>query len=327
MNRYSRWEDAMHAQMRLIEWYKTDLGLNYLSGFLNDMNGKHNPEKRVDPRVLAGIHLKGLLDAEPVWVSDDACELVDHARHSFEPEPVRPNDPFVPQGFLLLPKPLVINDAPVTEKNPMSSPYGQIPIRSISWAPVHNEDMTQGCFWISFYVLIDDEREGDPRWSGEYDAVREYFSRYAPLTVAHFWQWSWGDDWSNHDRLDVVDGEDREATILRARQQVQLVQTLWRIGSQFVPVKERAPRPLRRDRRRKKLLHEDEVTVITLRRAKVYEEHEPTGRELTVRHLVRGYWGTRHTKEGTKQVWVRPYVRGDDSLPFKTTTRAWEFRR
>jgi hypothetical protein len=69
------------------------------------------------------------------------------------------------------------------------------------------------------------------------------------------------------------------------------------------------------------------VTIITLRRAKVYEEHEPTGRELTVRHIVRGYWGTRHTKEGTKQVWVRPYLRGDDSLPFKATTRAWEFRR
>jgi hypothetical protein len=328
VNRYSRWQDAMYAQARLVEWYRTDIGAGYLAGFVDDMNRKHNPGARLDPRTLAGLHMKSLIEAEPVWVSDDSCELIDHARHSFEPEPVTPSDPFAPCGFALLANPIIINDAPVTEKNPFSSPDGKIPIRAISWMSVHNEDITQGCFWISYYTMIDDEDVDDPRWSGEYREQRAYFARYAPLTVAHIFQWSWWDNpWTDINRLDLVDGEDRETTLMRAKQQTQLVQTFWRIGSQFVPIKERAPRPLRRDRRRKKLKHEDDVTVITLRRGRLYEEHEPTGRELTVRHVVRGYWGKRHTREGTKQVWVHPYIRGDDSLPFKATTRAWEMTR
>src|SRR4051812_48119611 len=95
---YSRWEDAMVEQTRLLEAYQTSLGLRYLESVFTDMNYKHKPNERLDPRALIGLQIKTVKDAEPVYVSMDATEIIDHARDSFEPEPVLPSDPFVPNG-------------------------------------------------------------------------------------------------------------------------------------------------------------------------------------------------------------------------------------
>lgn len=324
MAAYSRWEDAMIAQARIVEWYRSRDGMGYLQAFVTSMNGKHRPEARMEAKTLAAIHVKMMLEAEPIWMSGDATEIVDHARHSFEPEEVLPTDPFATCGFVLFPRAMIVDDAPLTEANPLRAQNGEIPVRAVAWMPMHSEDLSIGCFWICYFVHVEDESQDNRKWS---DSDRDYMRRFAPLSLVHQWQWSWGTNpWTDPEQLDIQEGESIEETVVRARQQAQLIQTLWRIGSQFIPVKERASRQLRRDARRKGMKH-DEVTVITLRRGKTYEEREPTGRELTVRHLVRGYWARRHTREGIRQVWVRPHVRGDDSLPFRATTRAWEFRR
>ena len=41
--------------------------------------------------------------------------------------------------------------------------------------------------------------------------------------------------------------------------------------------------------------------------------------------LNRGGWAIRHTRQGPKQVWVRPHVKGQG--PFKETKRAWNWNR
>lgn len=325
---YTRWQDAMFTQHRVLEGYRSSKGMSYLGMFVDDMNSKHPPEHAMDRRVLAGIHVQALVEAEPVWVSEDACRLVDHARESFEPEPVLRSDPFVPCGFALLAEPLILDDAPVTERHPNRTPAGKIPVRAMSWMAVHDEDAEHGCFWISFFVDVRDEVGifGDPRWRGHLD---KSFVTTMPLAVAHIWQWTWGEaPWREPDKLWPVEDEDLEASVKRAKHQTQTVQTLWRIGSQFVPQRERPDRHMRRQAERKKMKVTDGVTVIRLRRAREpAHEEEESDRTLTVRHLVRGYWGTRHTREGPRQVWVAPYIRGDDHLPFRQTTRAWEFTR
>jgi hypothetical protein len=218
VNRYSRWQDAMHAQSRLVEWYRTDIGANYLAGFVDDMNRKHNPGARLDPRTLAGLHMKSLVEAEPVWVSDDSCELIDHARHSFEPEPVLPSDPFAPCGFVLLANPIIIDDAPVTEKNP-ASVAGRQDSDSRDLVDVGPQRGHHAGLLLDL-LLRHDRRRGRPTIrAGRASTARprEYFSHYAPLTVAHIWQWSWWDNpWTDINRLDLVDGEDREVTLMRA---------------------------------------------------------------------------------------------------------------
>lgn len=325
--RYSRWEDALIAQSRIHSWYSTPAGRRYLIAFFVDMNLKHSPEARIDPRLLGGIQAETLMEAEPVYVSADVTDLVDHARHDFRPEPIRANDPFLRSGFALFPRPLFISDAPVTEEQPMRSPTGEIPIRAMAWTCRHSEDFTIGAHWISYYADFGDE--ADAGFGERYEALAEAARAqgHPPLSLVHQFQWSWGTNPSaDPANLDLAPGDTREEAHSRAVMQAQLIQTFWRIGSQLVAAKERPTRQMRREALRRGIRGE-EVTVIRLRRTRP-DNHEADGdRRLTVRHLVRGYWSTRHFKDGARQVWVRAHIRGDDSLPLRLTTRAWEFVR
>ena len=148
-----------------------------------------------------------------------------------------------------------------------------------------------------------------------------------PIFVAHMFQWQWGTK-PLADRLEVIalDGEDMDAAHARATEQAQIVQTLWRLGQQFVPAKQRAPRGLRREAQRKLKRELDDVIVVLLRRLSGDADYETAGdRRMMVTILVHGYWAIRHTRQGPKQTWVKPHLKGRG--PFKETTRAWEFKR
>jgi hypothetical protein len=329
---YSRWEDAMIAQLRILEFYQSYTGRRYLASFFEDMNARHRPEVQREVDLLAAIQYTTVKDAEPVWASNDMAELVDHARWSFDLEELKPSDPWCMSGFILFPKPLTIFDMPVTERNPGRAPSGEIPVRAVAWYPVHTEDFSSGAYWISFYVHIDDEEDQNIGRNQPLDeATRRELRRIAPLSLIHQWQWTWGTNpsgWDKAENYDVQPGDSAEDMMQRARQQAQLIQTIWRIGSQFVPVKFLAQRQMRRQAERKGMKHK-EVTIITLRRGKPVRSGEPyeSGRRLTVRHWVRGYWAKRHFREGTRQVWVRGHIKGREDLPWQSTTRAWEWRR
>lgn len=337
-NRYARWEDAMITQGRILSWYGSRDGLRYLSDFFTDMNLKHRPEGRRDPRLLAAIQVNTLREAEPIYVSPEALDLIDHARHTFHPEPVRPSDPFCPSGFALLPRPILIDDAPPTEANPMRSPNGLIPVRAIAWGTTHSEDYQIGAFWISYYSDFEDELEMgiDERAPGDELTTSELIDSakarsWPMLSLVHQWQWSWhSNPWVNPDELDVLPGDDLQETMARAKAQTQLIQCFWRIAGQFLPSSERAsaPRNMRREAARRGLVHSSEVNIVRLRRRRVNHEQLGEGeRASTVRHLVHGYWGTRHYRDGARQVWVDDYVRGDENKEFVLKDRVWEFTR
>ena len=173
-----------------------------------------------------------------------------------------------------------------------------------------------GSFWISFYARVDEvpNRAAPIDWVGY------------PLFIAHMFQWTWGEK-PLGERLAItaMPDEDPDAAQARALEQGQLVQTLWRLAQQFVPAKQRAPRGLRREALRKMKRKLDDVNLMLLRRESGAGDYEPTDRHMNVSFLVRGYWAIRHTNTGSRQVWVRPHIKGHG--PFKQTTRAWEFRR
>lgn len=328
-DRYSRWEDAMITQVDLLRFAHSEQGLRYLHYFFEDMNEKHSRAAQISEDFLTAVQQLTLRDAEPIYVSHEACELIDFARKTFEPEPCMASDPFCPRGFALLATPLCVEDMPVTPQAPGRSALGLIPIRAVAWTSVHNEDMTEGTFWISFYTFVGDEREAceragvADRWGDEYDAAL----REMPLSLMHQFQWTWGTNpWSDPGHLDVAPGDSLEATMDRGKQQTAFIQAFWRLASQFYPTQERAPRGLWRDANRKGVMAKN-VTVVRLRRAREDREYEPTGRALSVQFPVRGYWAKRHKREGTRQVWVRPHMKGDPDAPLQITDRVWEFTR
>lgn len=340
MDRYSRFEDAMVAQTRVLTWLQTRPGLLYLQGFYEDMDRHHKPEHRRDPAILAGIQLNSLRDGEPIYASVEACELVQYAMRTFEPERALPGDPFTPAGFALLGKPLLVMDAPWSPDAPGRSPTGLLPVRALSWSSIHNEDYSRGCFWISFYIDWRDEEAEyaaslDPKgnmlvWRENARVLRE--AGFPTLQLAHQFQWSWGEmPWTKPEALEiepVVENDPLEAIVARSKEQATLIQTFWRIASQFRPAKVRAPRGIWRDSNRKGLDKRD-VTVIRLRRSREFQDIEPSGRQLTVQFPVRGHWRNQWypSIEEHRQVWIAPYIKGPEDAPFVTRPRAWEFVR
>lgn len=324
VHRYHHFEEAMIEQARLLDFTRSEQGRAYLDGFQASMNAQHPPHARMPPGFFHQIQHRTLHDGEPIYVSERALEIVEHAYPSFEPEQLLASDPFVPIGFALLPRVVWFDDSPASQG-------GRLPIRALSWMPLHSDDLSVGCYWISLYIHYQDEDyETVVKTYGEAGAAERnrQMARF-PLTLVHLFQWTWGDTpWENPQRLPTVEGEDALETAARAKQQSQFVQAFWRIAAQLVPARERAPRGVWRDAERKGIERRD-VTVIRLRRARSAHEQESTGRKIQVSFPVRGHWRNQWypSIEAHRQIWIAPYLKGDESLPYRETVRGWEFVR
>jgi hypothetical protein len=313
---YERWEDAMIEQVRLHEWTGTYTGRRYMDDFEAESNSKHVEGAQLPPGFMHMLQMHTLLEAEPVWIAPEMVDLIAHARETWPGEKVLGSDAFVPTGFCLLSRPIELFDGP---------PNDTVWIRAIAWMAVigdaQNRPGAPGSFWISLYGHADDQELPPGTFIG--DAVGQ------KLRLVHIFQWTWGTTPVDPEFRFSLDndatGDDERIIYRRAHDQSRTVQTLWRLASQLVPVKYRAPRQLRRDAKRKLKRNLSDVNVITLRRERSTEKGEETGRHVTVTSLVSGYWGTRHYREGPRKVWVAPYLRGQG--PFKESKRAWEWKR
>lgn len=326
MSGYSRYEDALLAKLKIHEWYSTHDGEQFLHSFFTSMNMNHDPSERLNIDGLVYLQRQMIKNADPIYVSMDITDLVDHARWSFEPEALLPGDPFVPCGFAIFPRPIMLEDAPEAPGKPGRFKEG-IPVRAVAWMALHSEDLSVGSYWMGYYVHIDDEEYATGQAFDADPEQKAYFRRYAPLTLAHHWQWSWGRVPSENSAI-VYGNETQEAGDLRARQQAALMQTFWRIGQQRVPVPERVPRGIWRDAQRKGFKHRD-VKVMTLRRAREKHEYEPTGRQMKVRSITSGHWRNQYypSVKEHRQIWIFPYMRGPEDAPLVMHDRVVEFKR
>jgi hypothetical protein len=278
---------------------------------VREIAAAHNVQQVTQGYMLL-LQRSCLEQADPIYISPDVTDMIDYARETFEPEPVLPTDPFTFCGFAWLPRPLKLDDHPTHEGEWV------VWVRAISWIPVFDErDSDRGCFWITFYVSADDDLTLE---GGRKVDTRESFGPLAELTCVHSFQWTWGTNpWPE------FEGEAR----VRAKAQVALVQTMWRLGSQVVATKQRLPRPRRREAKRHNVKIED-VTVITLRREgdRHYDE-EGESPEWKHKWLVRGHWRNQWypSLKEHRQVWIAPYVKGPEHLPLKLTKRVFEFTR
>lgn len=361
MHRYSRWEDAMTVQTALLQHSRSEIGRKMLTEMGDSMDLQHGISSRMGSGWIAIVQEATLSRAEPVYMSHEVRSIIDHARHSFQPEPVRANDAFTDCGFVLLPEAIMLKDA-VKNSNEF------VPVRAVAWITLIDEnDPETGSFWISYYTHIDEDikmgriAEESERTMAQAkqmftpEVVQKLRSMGAGYSLVHVFQWSFGatpwDDDNNgminccpecnrvplnhHDpecsKSGVIRDSDCELVFLedaaeRGKAQVQLIQTIWRIAAQVNRWRERAPRGIWRDANRKGVDRKD-VTVITLRRDRDVREHEPTGRELSCQFVVRGHWRNQPYKDGVRQIWIAPYIKGPSDAPLKMTKRVWEFVR
>ena len=91
---------------------------------------------------------------------------------------------------------------------------------------------------------------------------------------------------------------------------------MWRLLQQRVGVgfRQRTSRPERK-RQDRAGWQEKYVTVVTLRRPRQENHGEPAHVDWAHRWIVSGHWRWQPYKDGVRQIWISPYVKGPDDKP------------
>jgi len=314
-----RWQDAAFEQEHLLHACDGYFG-ELCDSYQFSAYGEQDQDGGSGRKALRFVHRELFSRADPIWVSGDAMTLWEHARDSFEPEPIHRTDLVAPSGFALLPWKTVITDI-----NEMKVAY-----RAICWLPVSggpagrwDDDIPSQGVWYSLLSHIDDF---DEVWEAGEEKDRSLRSEAQRMG----WRWSLMHGspllfeqrtWERH-----ANADDRAQVMTMHRH----AQAFWRLMSQLVPVKERLPRQARRQRERKRLI--PDVTVIHLRRVRPSGEPVEPGEgsvEWQRQWIVRGHWRNQwypSIKEH-RQIWISPYVKGPEDKPLVLSKRAYEFDR
>lgn len=322
-DKHSRWEDALFELTTQRRFLETDIGKRYIQAMDDSMGATANFASDRSAELFGGGFLmttiKACLEqADPVYVNNFVTEIVATAMEEFDPEPVLPTDPFTATGFALFPRRVEVEDA-----------GGPIPmgIRAIAWMPIRlekDEGMEAGGQFILFFT------DGDaPGPHGE--PVAEGFGPLARLHLVHAFFIPYNQRMEN---LVVDSNSTTEAEARRmAAAQWKLVQVLWRIGSQVVRAKQRAPRAARREARRYRMPQED-ITIITLRKMsdRALDSGDADwedGEHYHVQFVVRGHWRNQWypSEQRHRQIWINPYVKGPEHAPMRMTQRVFELVR
>jgi len=283
-----------------------------------------------------------LIDCDPLYVSEEMCEVVDAARGSFDPEPLYDTDLLTPRGFLWWAKPLGMIDR-----------YGlPLLVHAASWTREYaaKDDETaeqvmamiataerfaefgervrpaemdafieQGLIWpngIAVTLYADRDHylyETQQRAKHHVPDWAVLATESVPVVPFHITPWHFGQTFEGNE-LDVIGEPTGAADWWR------MLQTTFRLMTQRISVKhhERLARSGRRVARAEGMASEPEVVVIRLRREQG-EHHEPTNGEGHYSHrwIVGGHWRNQpYRSEGIhRQIWISPYVKGPEDKP------------
>lgn len=327
-----RFEDAAFLQ----DFFLHDINKRgWFSRLLDGFQRERFPE--LPSGVVRSITAHTMMRADPIYVSDDAMTLWEHAAPSFELEPLRRDDLVIPAGFALLPRPWAIKDM-----------HGKtVRYRAIAWLPISQKETfnwDQGAegqgVWLS---LLSNVNDIDDYWTENHilsDGTTGSVVRDVSLAMGEEWTLMHGSPvmFDKSPGYGILDHSSGEAKVITDEPAVKLaatvyaeVQCFWRLMSQLVMTPEPLPRQARRQRQRAQRI--DTVKVLHLRRYRHRMDHEGEGPgvEYSHRFIVSGHWrkqpyGPRANPE-YRQIWIAPYVKGPDDKPLVVKERGVEFDR
>jgi hypothetical protein len=280
------YEEAIEAQVRLRNWWRTDHALG----------AAEHVARTIYPEVPNhGAHIaqgvRGLLDvAEPFYVAPDICALLGGAAATFPSATLAPQDVPVQTGWLYYSNPLDLTITPELRQQVRDVDSGRelayVRLRGLAWAA-----------------------------TDEHGVLLMYFAdvNVGPAVPALIWYTNipWGGTWDRGytERLSLF------TDILRH------FYTFLAFVRQRLLVTARRPLLQRQERRRltRDLGHEPFVRVVDLRARDYRRPEEAEGQpvEWSCRWLVRGHWHRYHTREGLQSRWLLPYVKGPEDKPLR----------
>ena len=291
----ARWEEVIDAQVDIFKFWSSDGGKRYAEYRFNAEAGTDRALAEMY-RGLAPRLSEAALHSDAIYVDPHMMTVLEVASKSFKIETLRESDLITPIGFMLLPRPFVVQDRRGRD----------ISFRAVNWLPATFQDhrdhkVTKGV-QVAFYHL-----------SGDHDDYYEEVERlpHAPRWMLAFtipWFFDYGSEGRDHDEL-----ESRTARFLMA---------MWRLMQQRISVisRERPTAPFRK-RAKRANFPEKTVTVIRLRRPNPVRDPDHVVREVDWSHqwLTSGHWRNQpYPSEGPdvyRQIWISPYVKGPADKP------------
>jgi hypothetical protein len=300
------WFKAAESQLLLHRWHSSEQGKHWMRAWTQRVC-EGEPEKRRIYETLMLAEEHKLLTAESIWVSPEMCEIVQHARESFQPEPVLAQDFITQTGFVYFEQPLYMSDR-----------HGHtVSMGAMSWCPfVIQEEPQSSGMALAIYSSAHADKDEFSQTHQEY--LKQGVPPLMPLlfSIVPFNEGIEGD-------LYDLDGSYTGADEWWRTMQVALRLMQQRIADRY---EERLPRPDRRRLQRAGSAIED-VLVIRLRRPAVkHHEGESEPQEWTHRWMVDGHWRWQPYADGVKrQIWIAPFVKGPEDKPLVIKRRYYKW--
>jgi len=315
------WHDAYDAQMGTWSFTRTDPGAAWVIRQFETSSEGLRPDSR---RMLADLYrteASRLFSADPIFVSSEMCQLIEHAQEDFRPEPLYVSDLITPTGFVYYEKPF---DVPDRWDVPTQ-------IKAISWAPVLTKRGTEDEQLAGLPVVersevlrILSEREqnrpddiaGDGVAISLYREPHEGSSWPTPLLLLHVTPWWFGMTFDGNET-------DENGKPTGAGWWWKIIQVTLRLMQQRIAVQhhERPPRAQRRNAGRIGWRPDQDVLVVRLRREYDRSHHEETGESANYSHrfIVGGHWrNQRYGSAGNhtyRQIYISDFIKGPEHLP------------
>jgi hypothetical protein len=306
------WHNALENQVQLAKWLGSFLGKKTLMEWVErEVYGeplKHGIYKQVIPLLPSTLML-----STPIFVAAEMCELVNHAREGFEPEPMLKEDFIVPWGFVYFEEPLYVLDR---NQKPVS-------MGAFSWGPVGHSLDDEGygegvviTFFSSAWAVKDGFHEFHLKAMADFGAPELQIVHIAPVLFG----------------IDPeLESTDENGNPTGAKEWWQTIQTCLRLMQQHISER-KAERPPRAARRRAESAGKKETDVMVIRLRRAHVEHA-TGetKEIPWSHqwIVNGHWRNHYYPKlkTHRQIWIHPYVKGPEDRPLVYKRRAYQWDR
>jgi hypothetical protein len=333
--------------MGVWRWYRSKGATEWLGGLYQEAISQTNKEFASTLAVMYDGEMGRLIDCDPIFVSAEMCQIVDAARHSFEPETLQLTDIMTPRGFLYYEEPLIIPDRhglpleikavawsqqysmeaesrekidarvnAFVERSEAGATFGPRFVASEMDAMVADGLIDPHGLLVAIYAERDSYIGNMASRRNADEATIESALRSTegtPLVTVHVAPWQYGMTFEGNEF-------DEYGEPTGAREWWQLLQTSFRLMQQRIAHKgyELPHRARRREGARLGFPADTEVVVVRLRRESS-EGIEEEGGEANYSHrfIVSGHWRNQWYPSDKlhRQIWISPYVKGPEDKP------------
>jgi hypothetical protein len=333
MLKFETYDDAVYAHTDYVKYLRRDDFLDLANAWLNDRNNKYGEAASTPSWYAFHYSLTDALGTDILWMTTEMMDLVQSAMQSFDPsEPVRLDDIFLKDGFLVLPHSFLSAD--ISGK--------QVGWRVMCWKTVDPmvkwvNDIGDGPTAYTYDISMEGEPEPGVRfmqisWTWDDDTFTEEYPEMTKELRDS------GENWGvahataiplryMNDEREMSGEGDRNASWLlfwRVMQKL-MAETIVKSDPQH------PGRPARREAQRFQM-PPSILRVVELRRARSHKEgegRENGSREYTHRWIVRGHWRNQwYPSEGRhKQKYIGEYIKGPDDLDLIVKQRVFNWDR